>query len=176
MRVGLIRTGNILKVGLKAILRNKLRSSLTMLGIIIGVACVIAMVAVAGGASGSIQASISSLGTNFIMVLPGAVTQSGARIFSGESTLTGEDVAAIKAECPAVAHVHHAPREPGDVGFVGDQDHRLAFVVETLDDRQDLFRSPRVEVAGRLVGQEDRRIGDQRPGNRHPLLLSPGEL
>jgi len=115
VRVGLIRTGNILKVGLKAILRNKLRSSLTMLGIIIGVACVIAMVAVAGGASRSIQASITSLGTNFIMVLPGAVTQSGARIFSGQSTLTAEDAAAIKAECPAVAYVSAGARTGGQV-------------------------------------------------------------
>ena len=88
MRVPLVRTANILKVGLKAILRNKLRSSLTMLGIIIGVACVIAMVAVASGASRSIQSNITSLGTNYLMVFPGAVTQSGARIFTGQSTLT----------------------------------------------------------------------------------------
>jgi putative ABC transport system permease protein len=115
VRVALIRTGNILKVGLQAILRNKLRSSLTMLGIIIGVACVIAMVAVAGGASRSIQASITSLGTNFIMVLPGAVTQSGARIFSSQSTLTAEDAAAIRAECPAVAYVSAGVRTGAQV-------------------------------------------------------------
>ena len=104
MRVALIRTTNILKVGLRAILRNSLRSGLTMLGIIIGVACVIAMVAVASGASGSIQATISSLGTNYLMIFPGAVTQSGARVFSGQSTLTPEDAAAIRSECPAVAY------------------------------------------------------------------------
>ena len=115
MRIGLIRTGNILKVGLKAILRNKLRSALTMLGIIIGVACVIAMVAVAGGASRSIQASITSLGTNYIMVLPGAVTQSGARIFTGQSTLTPEDAAAIKTDCPDVAYVSAGVRTAGQV-------------------------------------------------------------
>jgi putative ABC transport system permease protein len=115
MRVALVRTGNIVKVGLRAILRNTLRSSLTMLGIIIGVACVIAMVAVAGGASASIQSSISSLGTNFIMIFPGAVTQSGARIFTGQSTLTPEDAAAIKAECPAVAYVSAGVRTGGQV-------------------------------------------------------------
>ncbi len=115
MRAGLVRTGNILKVGLKAILRNKLRSSLTMLGIIIGVACVIAMVAVAGGAAQSIQESINSLGTNFIMIFPGAVTQSGARIFTGQSTLTPEDAAAIKAECPSVAYVSAGVRSAGQV-------------------------------------------------------------
>ena len=110
-----LRTGNILKVGLQSILRNTLRSCLTMLGIIIGVACVIAMVAVAGGASQSIQASITSLGTNFIQIFPGAVTQSGARIFTGQSTLTPEDAQAIKAECPAVAYVSAGVRSAGQV-------------------------------------------------------------
>jgi putative ABC transport system permease protein len=104
MRVSLLRLWNITKVGLRAISRNKMRSLLTMLGIIIGVACVITMVAVGTGASSSIQATINSLGTNFIMIFPGAVTQGGARIFTGESKITPEDVDAIKAECPAVAY------------------------------------------------------------------------
>ncbi|HEV8337427.1 MAG TPA: ABC transporter permease [Candidatus Polarisedimenticolia bacterium] len=115
MKVGLLRTKNILKVGLKAILRNKMRSSLTMLGIIIGVGCVITMIAVASGASQSIQASISSLGTNFIMIFPGAVTQSGARLFTGESRLTAADALAIKAECPSVAYVSAIARTSGQV-------------------------------------------------------------
>ena len=115
MRVTLIRMGNILKVGLKAILRNKLRSSLTMLGIIIGVGCVITMVAVATGASRSVQASITSMGTNFIMIFPGAVSQSGARLFTGQSTLTPEDAAAIKAECPSVAYVSPGVRSSAQV-------------------------------------------------------------
>jgi putative ABC transport system permease protein len=115
MRAVVLRTANILKVGLKAILRNKLRSALTMLGIIIGVGCVIAMVAVASGASSAIQANITSLGTNFIMIMPGAVTQSGARIFTGQSTLTAEDAAAIKAEVPSVAYVSPYVRTAGQV-------------------------------------------------------------
>src|SRR5690242_14570100 len=61
----------ILKVGMKAIARNKLRSILTALRIIIGVACVIAMIAVGGGAQAAVQAQISSLGTNFLMIFPG---------------------------------------------------------------------------------------------------------
>ena len=85
----------ILKVGMKAIARNKLRSTLTALGIIIGVGCVIAMIAVGGGAQAAVQAQISSLGTNFLMVFPGTSTQSGARIFSGQSTLTEDDVLAF---------------------------------------------------------------------------------
>ncbi len=115
MKLALVRTGNILKVGLQSIARNTLRSALTMLGIIIGVACVIAMVAVAGGASQSIQASISSLGTNFIQIFPGAVTQSGARIFTGQSTLTAEDAEAIKTDCPSVAYVSASVRSAGQI-------------------------------------------------------------
>ncbi len=95
----------ILKVGMKAIARNKLRSILTALGIIIGVACVIAMIGVGEGSQAAIQAQISALGTNFLMIFPGVATQSGARIFTGLSTITEEDVAAVKAECPAVAYV-----------------------------------------------------------------------
>ena len=95
----------ILKVGMKAIARNKLRSTLTALGIIIGVACVIAMIAVGGGAQAAVQAQINSLGSNFLMIFPGVATQSGAHIFTGQSSITEEDVAAVRAECPAVAYV-----------------------------------------------------------------------
>jgi putative ABC transport system permease protein len=105
MRIALLRTANIVKVGLRSILRNKMRSSLTMLGIVIGVACVIAMNAVGSGASKSIQANISALGANFIMVFPGAVTQGGAHIFAATSSLTEDDAKAMKEECPAVAYV-----------------------------------------------------------------------
>ncbi|MEO8191928.1 MAG: ABC transporter permease [Acidobacteriota bacterium] len=107
----------ILKVGLKAIVRNKLRSTLTALGIIIGVACVIAMIAVGGGAQRAVQDQISSLGTNFLMIFPGAATQSGARIFTGQSTITDEDVTAVRAECPSVAYVSPAARSSGQVVF-----------------------------------------------------------
>jgi putative ABC transport system permease protein len=105
----------ILKVGLKAIARNKMRSALTALGIIIGVACVIAMVGVGKGSQAAIQSQISALGTNFLMVFPGVATQSGARIFTGESTLTEDDVAAVKAECPSVAYVSPISRSAGQL-------------------------------------------------------------
>ena len=107
----------ILKVGMKAISRNKMRSTLTALGIIIGVACVIAMIAVGGGAQAAVQSQISSLGTNFLMVFPGVATQSGARIFTGQSTITEDDVAAVRAECPAVAYVSPMSRAGAQVVF-----------------------------------------------------------
>jgi putative ABC transport system permease protein len=105
MRLALTRATSILKVGLRAILRNPMRSALTILGIVIGVGCVIAMGAVGSGASQSIQSNISSLGANYIMVLPGAVTQGGARVFASRSSLTPEDAAAIRTECASVAYV-----------------------------------------------------------------------
>jgi putative ABC transport system permease protein len=109
----------ILKVGLSAIARNKMRSALTALGIIIGVACVIAMIGVGQGSQAAIQAQISSLGANFLMIFPGVATQSGARIFTGESTLTEDDVAAVKAECPAVAYVSPQSRTGAQVASAG---------------------------------------------------------
>src|ERR1043166_4501329 len=115
MKTSAQRLWNITVVGLKAISRNKLRSFLTMLGIVIGVGCVIAVVAIGNGASSSIQNTISSLGTNYIMIFPGAATSSGARMFTGNSTLTAEDADGIKAECPAVAYVSPTVRTAAQV-------------------------------------------------------------
>ena len=88
---------------LDALRLHKLRSALTMLGIIIGVAAVIAMVAVGGGAREQVVAQIRSLGANLLLVTPGNVTQSGVRLGAGAaSTLTDEDAAAIMREIPSV--------------------------------------------------------------------------
>jgi putative ABC transport system permease protein len=105
MKNSIQRLGNIAIVGLKAISRNKLRSFLTMLGMMIGVGCVIVVVAIGNGASQSIQSTINSLGTNFIMVFPGATTNSGARIFTGNSTLTADDGEALKSDAPDISYV-----------------------------------------------------------------------
>jgi putative ABC transport system permease protein len=106
---------NIVKVGFRSITRNKLRSALTILGIVIGVGCVIVTGGIGSGASVSIQANINSLGANYIMIFPGAVTAGGARIFSAQSSLTEDDAAAIKAECPSVAYVSPGLRTGGQV-------------------------------------------------------------
>ena len=115
MRSAVLRVTNIVKVGLRSILRNKMRSALTMLGIVIGVACVIVTDGIGKGASMSIQSNINSLGANFIMIFPGAVTQSGARIFSAQSSLTEDDAKAIKTECPSVAYVSAGARSAGSI-------------------------------------------------------------
>src|SRR5579863_2174004 len=93
----------ILSLALAALVRNKARSLLTMLGIVIGVAAVIVTVAIGAGARISVQNSISSLGSNLIVVQPGSVTLSGARTgLGGASTLTPADGLAI-ASLPGVA-------------------------------------------------------------------------
>ncbi|HEX4014962.1 MAG TPA: ABC transporter permease [Candidatus Cybelea sp.] len=94
-----------LAVALAALVRNKARSLLTMLGIVIGVAAVIVTVAIGVGARTSVQQSINSLGSNLIVVQPGSVTQSGAKTgFGGASTLTPDDGLAI-VKLPGVAAV-----------------------------------------------------------------------
>ncbi len=92
--------------------RNKMRSALTMLGIIIGVAAVIAMVSVGQGANLAVQKQIESLGTNLLMVVPGASTSGGARSgWGGVSTLTLQDAEAVKRDCPSVTDVTYFRRQ-----------------------------------------------------------------
>src|SRR6185295_13029125 len=87
----------IFRIALKALGRNKMRTALTMLGMIIGVAAVITMVALGTGAQSSIDAQIQTMGTNTIQVMAGNFTQGGVRQGQGNaSTLTPEDATAIK--------------------------------------------------------------------------------
>jgi putative ABC transport system permease protein len=89
----------IFKVALLALLRNKTRSLLTALGIIVGIAAVIAVVAIGQGAKAMMVKEISNIGNNIIMIFPGSRTQGGVRMGSGASqTLTAEDGAAIAKE------------------------------------------------------------------------------
>jgi putative ABC transport system permease protein len=94
------------KISLRALRVNKMRSALTMLGIIIGVGAVIAMLAVGTGASEKISQQISSIGSNLIIILPGSTTSGGLRMGTGsQPTLTRDDAEAILKECPAVQEV-----------------------------------------------------------------------
>src|SRR5215467_382336 len=88
----------ILRIAFKALNRNKMRTALTMLGMIIGVAAVITMVALGTGAQTSIESQIQSAGTNMIMVSAGNFTQGGVRQGQGNaSTLTPDDATAVQA-------------------------------------------------------------------------------
>jgi putative ABC transport system permease protein len=95
----------IFRVAFKALARNKMRSILTMLGIIIGVGAVIAMVSIGQGAQQTISNLIASAGSNMIFVMPGAWNSGGVRMGLGTTShLTVEDVQAMERECPAVKY------------------------------------------------------------------------
>jgi len=88
-----------LKIAARALTRNPMRSSLTMLGIVIGVGAVIAMVAVGQGAKAQVEAQIASIGSNMLLVFPGSTTQGGVHSGSGTvTTLTEDDAEAIQKE------------------------------------------------------------------------------
>jgi macrolide transport system ATP-binding/permease protein len=106
---------------MQALARNKMRSALTMLGVFIGVAALIAMVAVGQGANEAVRKQIESLGTNMFVVLPGASQSGGARGgFGSASTLTVADAEALRRESSSIAQVSYMIRQQGQVQF-GDQ-------------------------------------------------------
>jgi len=94
-----------LRVALRALLRNKMRSFLTVLGIIIGVGAVIAMVAIGEGAKARVEESFASMGSNLLIVMPGSTNASGARGgFGSMPTLTWDDLQAIRREVSSVRY------------------------------------------------------------------------
>jgi macrolide transport system ATP-binding/permease protein len=105
----------------QALLRNKTRSALTMLGVFIGVAALIAMVAVGQGANEAVRKQIESLGTNLVVVVPGGTMLGGGvrAGYGGASTLTVGDAQAIRAEDEAVAKVSYLIRQSGQVQYGG---------------------------------------------------------
>jgi putative ABC transport system permease protein len=99
---------SIIKIAYRALARNKMRAALTMLGVIIGVAAVIAMVSIGQGASASVQAQISNFGTNLLFVSAGAQNVGGVRSGTGDNgtnTLTEDDLQAIQREVPSVSMI-----------------------------------------------------------------------
>ena len=95
----------VLRVAVRALLRNKMRSFLTTLGVIIGVSAVIAMVAIGEGAKARVEESFASMGANLLVVLSGTTTASGAHGgFGSMPTLTWDDLKAIRSEASAVRY------------------------------------------------------------------------
>src|SRR5512140_3440197 len=98
------RLQSSMRIAFRALAMNKLRSALTMLGIVIGVASVIATVAIGSGATQRIEQQIASIGSNIIMVTPGSTSSSGVRLGSGNAvTLSEGDAKELAAQCPDVA-------------------------------------------------------------------------
>jgi len=114
----MINIPSTLKISFRALRVNKMRSALTMLGVIIGVGAVIAMLAVGTGASKQIEQQISSMGSNLLMVVPGATSAGGVRMGAGtQSTLTTGDADAIFKECPAVSDVAPVLSGPAQIVY-----------------------------------------------------------
>ena len=113
----------IIRVAFRALVRNKMRAALTMLGIIIGVAAGIAMVSIGQGAQASVQAQISNIGTNLLFISAGAQNVGGVRSGTGDTginTLTVEDLEAIGREVPSVGMVTPAVNTRSQL-IVGNQ-------------------------------------------------------
>jgi putative ABC transport system permease protein len=111
----------IIRIAMRALARNKLRSSLTMLGIIIGVGAVIAMVSVGQGAQEQAQQQIAAMGSNMLFVGAGTVTRGGMRMGWGATkTLVYADMQAILRECPAVEAAAPGSQTAAQVVFGND--------------------------------------------------------
>jgi macrolide transport system ATP-binding/permease protein len=106
----------ILTAAVQAVLRNRTRSALTMLGVFIGVAALIVMVSVGQGGNEAVLKQIQSLGTNLLVVVPGAVTSGGLRAGAGSaSVITIGDAQAIRREDTSVASVSYLIRQSGQI-------------------------------------------------------------
>jgi putative ABC transport system permease protein len=147
------KTGNTLKVAFRALSRNKLRSLLTALGIIIGVACVVAVVGIGEGARLQAENQLRSLGTNFLMVMPGTITSSGARAGLGSSSkLSEDDVDAIRREVPSVSYISASIRTVGQVIY-GNQNWSTSIQGAQVD--WPLVRSWNVATGQFFTDQDD---------------------
>jgi putative ABC transport system permease protein len=123
----------IVKVAFRALRRNKLRTALTMLGIIIGVGAVIAMVGIGNGAKAQVKARIAALGQNVIQVFSGSVNRGGVRSgFGGAGTLTVEDALAMGKEVPGVVAVSPEVRS-GAQTMAGNNNWSTSIMGESVD-------------------------------------------
>lgn len=182
---------NLLKAAIRSLGKNKMRTFLTMLGIIIGVGSVIAMLAIGQGSKESIQAQIASLGTNLLTVFPSASTSGGVRMEAGSSVrLTLDDYKAVAERCPAVLYSSPLVRTSGQLIAAG-QNWRTSVwgvypdyftirnlviengsVFSTADDKS----SSKVCVIGQTViknlfGEGDNPVGKQIRINKIPFTV-----
>ncbi len=115
-----MRMTALLRIAMRSLSRNKLRSVLTMLGIIIGVGAVIAMLSVGQGAKAMVQTSIAGLGTNVITVFPGGGAPGTVRTDAGTSSrLTEDDVEAIRKEAQGLNYITPTTRTGAQVKYAG---------------------------------------------------------
>ena len=157
---------NLFKIAFKAIANNKLRTFLTMLGIIIGVASVITMLAIGQGSKQSIQSQISKMGSNMIMIMPGAERRGGVRMGGSDmQTLKISDYNTLKQECTYLAAISPSVSSSGQFIFGGNnysssisgvsQDYLEIRQLEVEDgdmfDDTDIAQSAKVCIIGKTI-------------------------
>ncbi len=141
-----------LRVAMRALLRNKMRSFLTTLGIIIGVAAVIAMVAIGEGAKARVEAAFSAMGTNLLIVMPGSTRTGGVQGGSGSNqTLTWEDLRAIQTEVNTVKAA--APQLRSSAQLMSEEQNWSTSVYGTSTEYFDIRSWPPAE--GSVFSQSD---------------------
>lgn len=173
-----MNTTNLFKIALKALANNKLRSFLTMLGIIIGVAAVIAMLAIGQGTKRSIQSQIAEMGSNMIMIHPGNNMRGGVRMGASETqTLKLKDYTDIAEQCnfvkatsPSVSSsgqfIYGANNYPASISGV-NQDYltirQLKIAEGEMFSDQDIRTSAKVCVVGKTI------VDNLFPGGEDPI-------
>ena len=150
----------IIRVAVRALNRNKLRTALTMLGIIIGVGAVIALVSIGQGAQAMVQNQINGMGTNMMFIMPGNVMTGGASLGAGAAnTLTEEDLQAMIKEVPTIAAASEIMRASGQLVF-GNQNwfvqiqgtnEKFPFIRNWKVDRGEFFTDSDVRSAERVI-------------------------
>lgn len=141
------------KIAVNALSINKMRSGLTMLGIIIGVAAVIAMISVGSGARQQVAKQIASIGSNLLIVLPGAATSGGLRMgFGSTPTLTLDDANAVAREIPDLV-AYAAPILTGTAQIVYGNQNWSTIITGTSPSFFDLREWP--AASGEIFTQRD---------------------
>ncbi len=145
-----------IRISLRALRANKMRSGLTMLGIVIGVGAVIAMLAIGAGARERVSEEIDSMGSNLLIVFSGSTSSGGARMGAGsDPTITLQDAEAIKRECPAVFDV--GPSHSGTAQIVYGNQNWSTIVIGTTPSLLDI-REWQIAEGRPLTEQDDRSI------------------
>jgi putative ABC transport system permease protein len=146
---------NLFKIAIRALVRNKLRAILTMLGIIIGVASVIAMLAIGEGSKKNIREQMSSMGTNLVMIMPNMQQRGGVSLGSSNSmALKYSDVVALRNESTAIAEVSPEVRANGQVIYSNQNTQSTVYGVseEYLSIRKLKIQSGRIFNSNEIRG------------------------
>ncbi len=148
-----------IRIALRALSANKMRSGLTMLGIIIGVGVVIALVSVGEGAQAAVTEQIRGMGSNLIMVIPGSLSEMATMLVSGSSSLTLDDAEAIAANCPDVVAVAPEVSYGAQVAYGSENTYTLVtgttpeypWVAKFYPKEGQFFDSHHLEIAARVA-------------------------